>query len=194
MSFQLALSSPNHPSFDLFSLGEYSKQIAEARGKFLAPFLNTKANRFKKNRLSLEEQLYDAKAFCKIETSKVSMYFSNEWREGFFAQLDDLMDIDNWEEDDKPVTNESFSTLLRMLTLITPIRRPGIGATSDGNIIAAWTNGTARLTIECQSNDRVRWVLSHIVDDIRESAAGETQLPRLEKVLYPYNPNRWFFE
>lgn len=196
MSFQLALTNEafQMPSFSWF--GNDSQQIAEAKKNVLAPFFpNTKTEYLqKKNTRSIEEQLYDAKEFCKIETSKVSMYFSNEWREGFFAQLDDLMDIDNWEEDDKPVTNESFSTLLRMLTFIKPAHRPGLGSTSDGIIIASWTNGTARLTVECHPDDKVRWVLSHVVNDKRESAAGNTELLRLEGVLYPYNPSRWFKE
>lgn len=193
MSFQLALTNEafQMPSFSWF--GNDSQQIAEAKRNILTPlFQNSKTEHSQqRNACSLEEQLYDAKAFCKIETSKVAMYFPDEWRNGFFAQLDNLMDIDNWEEDDIPVTKTSFSTLLRMLTLIKPTRRPGLGSTSGGNIIAAWTNETDRLTIECLPKDRVRWVLSHVVDDIRESAAGEVQLTRLQVVLSPYNPNRW---
>ena len=102
------------------------------------------------------------------------------------------MDIENWEEDDAPVARESFNTLLRMLTLIKPVRRPGLGSTSSGHIIAAWTNQTNRLTIECLPSDRVRWVLSHVIDGICESAAGEVQLIRLQAVLAPYSPNLWF--
>lgn len=141
---------------------------------------------------SLEERLYDSRAFCKIKTSEVAMYLSDEWRKGFFSQLDNLMDIENWEEDDTPVISTSFTTLLRMLTLIKPERRPGLGSTSGGNIIAAWTTEKDRLTIECLAGDRVRWVLSRIINGVRESAAGEVQLPRLQAVLSPYSPNRWF--
>lgn len=194
MYFQLAPNNQNSQLFDFSSFGKDSQQIAETKKNILAPFFSDTKNKYlqQKNPLSLEEQLYDARAFCKIETSKVAMYFPNEWRVGFFSQLDNLMDIDNWEEEDTPVTKDSFSTLLRMLTLIRPNRRPGLGTTSRGNIIAAWTNEQDRLTIECLAKDRVRWVLSHIIDDIRESAAGEVQLPRLQIVLNPYNPNRWF--
>jgi hypothetical protein len=194
MYFQLALNNQNSQIFDFSSFGKDSQQIAETKKNILAPFFSDTKNKYlqQKNTLSLEEKLYDARAFCKIETSKVAMYFPDEWRKGFFSQLDNLMDVDNWEEDEKPVTKESFSTLLRMLTLIKPARRPGLGSTSSGNIIAAWTNEKDRLTIECLSKDRVRWVLSHIMDGIRESATGEVQLPRLQTVLTPYNPNRWF--
>lgn len=146
----------------------------------------------KGNIKSLEENLYDSRAFCKLEISKVSMYLPDEWRLGFFQQLDSLMDIDNWEEDEKPIIQDSFRTLLRILLLIKPENRPGIGSTSDGNIIAAWTNDSARLTIECRAHDKVRWVLSQTIDNQRESAAGETLSTRLQTILEPYNPTQWF--
>lgn len=140
----------------------------------------------------LKEQLYNAKAFCKIKTAEISMYLTSETRTKFFSQLDYLMDPDNWEDDDKPISEESFTTLLRMLISFKPARRPGLGATSEGNIIAAWTNGKNRLTIECLGADKVRWILGRQIEEDRESAAGETKLIRLSNALAPYNPNIWF--
>jgi hypothetical protein len=140
----------------------------------------------------LEERLYDARAACKIRTAAVAMHLDHDWRIRFFRQLDNLMDIDNWEKDDLPVTEPSFGTLLRMLLFIRPKRRPGIGVTNDGNIIAAWTAGKNRLTIECRAADQVRWVVLIYDGEERESVAGETLLPRLMHVLAPYRPQRWF--
>lgn len=141
---------------------------------------------------SMETRLYDAKAICKIKTAELAMYLSDDMRTRFFSQLDNLLDPDNWEEDDDPITIESFTTLLRMILFLHPSRRPGLGATQNGNIIAAWTNEKDRLTVECFPNDKIRWVLSRYIDDARESAAGDTQLIRLPEVLSPYNPERWF--
>lgn len=145
-----------------------------------------------KKPISLEEQLYNAKAFCKTKTGEVAMYLLPDVRSRFFSQLDNLMGVENWEEDDKPIIEASFTTLLRMLIYIKPDRRPGLGATSEGNIIAAWTNGKDRLTIECLSGDKVRWVLSCYIEEDRVSGAGEIPLTRLLAVLAPYNPERWF--
>ena len=145
-----------------------------------------------KTQKPLDERLYDARACCKIKMSEVSRYLSDEWRKGLYCQLDNLMDIENWEEDDDPITSESFTTFLRLITFLKPARRPGIAATSNGHIIAAWTEETARLTIECQENDKSRWVVSHVVDGVRESGAGVSSLIRLPAVLSPYNPDRWF--
>jgi len=141
---------------------------------------------------SLDERLYDARAICKVRTAAVAMHLDPEWRSRFFSQIDSLMDAENWEQEDAPVTEASFTTLLRMILLVRPKRRPGLGSTSTGNIIAAWTVGKDRLTIECLPNDKVRWVLSLDSDDHREGAAGHTSLSRLTAVLAPYNPERWF--
>ena len=194
MSLQIAFSSRSSQVSSFSYFGKDSQQIAEARKRSLEKLHQRTeiASQTGGNSRSLEERLYDARAFCKIKTSEVAMYLPDEWRKGFFSQLDNLMDIENWEEDDAPVARESFNTLLRMLTLIKPVRRPGLGSTSSGHIIAAWTNQTNRLTIECLPSDRVRWVLSHVIDGICESAAGEVQLIRLQAVLAPYSPNLWF--
>lgn len=145
-----------------------------------------------KNNISMETKLYDAKALCKIKTAEFAMYLSDDMRTRFFSQLDNLLDPDNWEDDDDPITIESFTTLLRMILFLEPSRRPGLGATQNGNIIAAWTNEKDRLTVECFPNNKVRWVLSRYINDERESGAGETQLIRLPEVLSPYKPEHWF--
>ena len=139
----------------------------------------------------LDQRLFDARAACKIKTAEVAMHLDRDWRKRFFAQLDTLLDVEEWDPQDKPVTLRSFSTLLRMLILLKPKRRPGLGATFDGNMVAAWTVGKDRLTIECLPDDEVRWVVLHYLDDERETAAGQTGLLRLLDVLQPYNPDHW---
>ncbi len=140
----------------------------------------------------LVERLFDARADFKIKTSSVAMYLDNQWRERFFSQLDSLLEESSWDPDDTPPSLDSFSTLLRMLLWIAPERRPGLGATTEGEFVAAWTAGDDRLTITCLRNDRVRWVLSCELDGVRESAAGSSTLPHLKAVLSPYGPDRWF--
>lgn len=141
---------------------------------------------------SVQQQLYDALASFKIRTATVAMHLDRDWRTKLFAQLDSLLAYDDWDGADLPPTLASFSTFLRMLILLRPNRRPGLGATSDGNLIAAWTVGSDRLTIECLPRDIVRWNLSVAIDRERERAAAETPLTRLAEVLSPYGPERWF--
>ena len=140
----------------------------------------------------LPEKLYDALARVKLLTAQVAMHLDTEWRNRIFEQLDDLLDAKDWHEDDDPINASSFETFLRMIIFHNPSRRPGFGVSKCGYLIAAWTSGSDRLTIECRPNDTVRWVLSCEVDGETERASADTPVRRLMEVLAPYNPPRWF--
>ena len=140
----------------------------------------------------LPEKLYDALARVKLLTAQVAMHLDTEWRSRIFEQLDDLLDVEDWHEDDDPIKASSFETFLRMIIFHKPSRRPGFGVSNRGYLIAAWTTGSDRLTIEFLPNDTVRWVLSCEVDGETERATGETPVRRLMEVLAPYSPIRWF--
>jgi hypothetical protein len=141
---------------------------------------------------SIQEQLYDALAEFKIRTATVAMHLDRDWRTRVFQQLDSLLAVQDWEIDDPPPSLASFSTFLRMLILLRPERRPGLGASADGNLIATWTSGDDRLTIECQKRDETRWHLAVTIDGERERVAGINPLSRLVDVLAPFGPERWF--
>lgn len=143
---------------------------------------------------SLEEQLFDSRAACKIRTAQIAMHLEPGRRERFFAQVDSLLDADEWDEDDQPISAASFATLLRLLLLIRPKRWPGLGASMDGHVIAAWTKGENRLTVECLPEDQLRWVLVRYRNGERKSAADDTALLGLPDALQPYEPQIWFSE
>jgi hypothetical protein len=137
---------------------------------------------------SVEEQLFDAAAAAKIITSHVAMHMHTDWRKRLYRQLDSLLDTEEWMEGDAPLSKESFETFLRLMLLMKPKVRPGLGLTPSGQLIATWQAGESRLTVECHPNDLIRWVISHPIRDQRESGAGETTIDRLPDVLAPYAP------
>lgn len=142
---------------------------------------------------SIEESLFNATVAVKMLTAQVAMYLDREWRTRLFRQLDSLHDLSEWEPSDSPVQQSSFSTFLKAICDIKPTRRPGLGLTSAGHLIAAWTtNKDDRLTIEFLPNDRVRWVMSMLLDEDVERLAGQTTVARLRDQLQPYQPGRWF--
>lgn len=126
-------------------------------------------------------------------TSQVSMHFGQERWEQLVAQINELLDGDDWDDDDQPVTAESYRTFLRTILLLKPTNLPMLGVEHRGHILAAWVNEeNDRLTFECLPHDVIRWILSCTVDGDRESVAGEAVANRLPSVLAAYDPQRWF--
>ena len=138
------------------------------------------------------EVLFDSLIALKMITSEVSMHLDRDWRSGLFRQLDDLLNPDEWELGDEMPSVASFRTFLRMIIHNKPSRRPGLGATVDGNIVAAWTMERDRLTVECLPTDRLRWSLVRYVGDERISSANSCPAAMLRDLLSPHEPRRWF--
>ena len=142
--------------------------------------------------IPVAERLYDSLAEAKLLTAQVAMHFDQDWRTRLFAQLDDLLDVEEWHEDDEPIKGASFRTFLRIMIYQSPERRPGLGVSHRGNLIAAWTSGADRLTLEFLPGDMIRWVLSCEIDGELERAAGETPVRRFPEVVSAFRPERWF--
>lgn len=140
----------------------------------------------------LAHQLFDALAQAKILASKVAMHLDTAWRHKLFRQLDSLHDIAEWEPGDEPLQRESFVTFLKAILNMNPKRRPGLGLSHAGHLVAAWMTNGDRLTIEFLAHDRVRWVLSRCKGDVPERFAGETSVELLAESLAQYNPDHWF--
>jgi hypothetical protein len=140
----------------------------------------------------LEVRVFEALAAAKILTSHVAVHLEQEFRHKLFRQLDSLHDSDEWEDDDEPINRSSFQTFLKAILTIKPERGPGLGLSRTGNLIAAWTTGRDRLTIEFLPNDQVRWVLSRYYDDEPVRIAGQMAVSRLVEQLAAYEPARWF--
>lgn len=144
------------------------------------------------NEKSIEERLFAATSSVKILTSQVAMHLEREWREKLFRQIDSLHDVDEWEPDDLPVQQSSFATFLKAVCQIQPQRRPGLGLSSSGHLIATWATGKDHLTIEFLPKDRVRWVLTRNYEDGPERVAAEASVSRLYDGLKSYHPEHWF--
>ncbi len=142
----------------------------------------------------IEERLFDSRAACKKLVANLAMpmlHLSKEWRDRFFVQIDTLLDPNEWDKNDLPISEVSFLTLIQMVILLRPKRRPGLGTTADGHILAVWKKDGNRLTVECLPDNRVRWVVLAYFDGKRETVVGENDLARLPSVLNPYHPEQW---
>lgn len=125
-------------------------------------------------------------------TGIVAMHLDNDWRKRLFSRLDEICDPDEWEADFALPSEQSFSTFIRMVIYLHPTKRPSIGLAPNGNFLSAWRDGEDRITIECLSNDEVRWSLSRTIDGDRELAAGRVLIHRVPDVTEAYNPEPFF--
>jgi len=145
------------------------------------------------NSLSVDEYLFDASAKVKILTSQVAMYLSSELRGKIFNQIDILHSAEDWDDEEDQVINQgSFKSFLSGLLLIDPEVGPGIGISYEGNLIAAWTSGKDRLTIEFLPNKHAKWVINQVIDGEEERAAGYINVARICDCLAPYQTEVWF--
>lgn len=138
------------------------------------------------------EVVFDRLVALKLATADFVAHLGEAWRAGLFKRLDDLLDADEWVFSDEMPSIGSFKTLLRMIIHNGVQKRPSLGATHDGRIIASWRGGDDRLVVESFPNDEVRWVASCTIDGKRVSAAGTSPVSFLRTALTPYHPEVWF--
>lgn len=173
------------------ALSPETNNIAQWLGELRRPSPTSRAGRTEGQ--TLESRAFDALAGAKVLTAQVAMHLDEGVRNRLFRQLDSLHEIDQWEEGDEPLDQSSFQTFLKALLTIRPERRPGLGLSQAGNLIASWTTGRDRLTIEFLPNDQVSWVLARY-DETGEPAryASQTSVSLLVEGLAPHRPEHWF--
>jgi hypothetical protein len=141
---------------------------------------------------NLSELLANSRASFKVLVSQVSMHLGLDWLRKLFNQIDSLLDVEEWDPRDPPPSIATARTFIRMLLVLKVSRRPGIGVDNNGNLIAAWTVGSSRLTVECLADDKLRWVLAREMDGEIVRAAADGKIDQLKSFLAPYYPSVWF--
>lgn len=131
----------------------------------------------------LAERLYDARATAKIWTSKVATKLDPAARRRFFHQIDLLHDLEEWADESQPLNLGSYKTFLRAILSLGISDAPGLALMPDGNLLAIWHKDGARLSIEFEENDWVRWVFATKRGERTHRLAGESDLVELKAEL-----------
>lgn len=142
----------------------------------------------------LDEVLFDARAMAKIAASRVSMYLREGWRDKLFYQLDNLLDPEEWEPEDKPLQTKSFETFLMAICDVNPSKRPGLGLSYAGNLIAAWrsnANTSDRVSLEFMPDGRVKLIGSRFIQDEPVSFSALTPVAALKQTLADMSCAAW---
>jgi hypothetical protein len=152
----------------------------------------------------LPERLFDNRANIKVLTSRVSMHLETLQRQDIFKQVDELLDLESWDDDSSLISADSFATLLRFLAADSRVARPALTVSNEGNIVASWFYGTipepsvpedlrvvsspatdmTRVTVEFLKRDQVRLVASVSKSESeREGLAFEGSVRKVGKML-----------
>ena len=152
----------------------------------------------------LPERLFDNRANIKVLTSRVSMHLEKLQRQDIFKQVDELLDLESWDDDSSLINADSFATLLGFLAVDSRITRPALTVSNEGNIVASWFSGAipepdasedwkvsslptsnmTRVTIEFLKRDQVRLVSSVTNSQSeREGLVFEGSVRKIRKML-----------
>jgi hypothetical protein len=143
---------------------------------------------------SLDEVLFDSRAMAKIAASRVSMYLREGWRDKLFYQLDNLLEPEEWDPEDKPLQAQSFDTFLKAICDVNPSKRPGLGLSYAGNLIAVWrsnVNTNDRVSLEFMPDGRVKLIGSRFVQDEPVSFSALTPVAALKQTLVDMSCVAW---
>ena len=132
-----------------------------------------------------ELTVFNNLAQLKVMVSRIAMHFSDSQRAKIFSNLDRLLDLDSWSDDDSLISDSSFRTFLRFMIYYGNVRDPSLTVSVGGNVAASWFIGENRFTVEFFPYDKVRCVSYE-----RLGAGGEPELltfvGRLEGIRHAF--------
>lgn len=137
----------------------------------LAKAIRTTESKFKTSKYeaeTIEDTLFENRSTLKQMIANIAMHMSSEVRLDLFRQLDELLDIESFEEDDTLINPDSFATFLNPFTLITGLKLPSLTVTRNGNLSATWLSEGGRITIEFLQKGMLKTIATR-------SQAGDTE-------------------
>lgn len=165
----------------------FGKGSADAPSKFRGEPVNKEENHDK-------IKIFNNKSELKILISEIAMHLTPERRKDLFKQIDELLDVDDWMEEDSLIDPHSFRSFLRFVIYAGDVKRPSLTVTNSGNLGASWLATNHRLTIEFMRHDLVRMVL-HLRTDPEadsETCAFQGSLKRIDAILQPFEAQCWY--
>lgn len=124
----------------------------------------------------LEVTLFDARIAVKITTAQFAMYLDAAQRNKIFSEVDYLLDLEAWEEDEDSLPNiASYLAFLKWLVHTRDMSWTSLGLDNDGRLLAAWIPAEgAQMTANFGTN--VRWSKKFNVDGEAQIVTGEYSL------------------
>lgn len=153
----------------------------------------TPANSFKPTQVtSLAEVLFDVSAYAKIQISQVSMHINEDFKNSLFRQIDNLLDSDEWDPDDKLMQRDSFKWFLKAILDLAPEKSPSLGISNKGNVLSAWVKERNKLILEFFPSGLAQWSITTRTDEFEEFSSARVSVQLLKEKLAKFNTDFWF--
>jgi len=131
--------------------------------------------------LTLEQRVFDSGVQMKVAVAQYAMHLTPETRHKLFHDLDDVVNVADWYEEDPLPRHESFRDFLKWTIYSKRFNWLSIRVSDEGNILVAWRSARALLTANFGGNSRVLWTANRTSPDGGIHTAGDSPLQFFEK-------------
>lgn len=130
---------------------------------------------------SFRQRVFDAIVEMKVAVSNYAMHLAPETRAKLFHDLDEIVNVDDWYEEDALPNTVSFRDFLKWTIYSKRYNWLSIGFSDEGNILVAWRSQYGLLTATFRGNTRVLWTATRSSPEGETYAAGESTLQFFER-------------
>ncbi len=137
------------------------------------------------------DRLNKAAFELKVLLGQYAMHMASADRSLLIETLNDLLDPEEWHDDDVVPKVESFQAFLKWALYSHWHSYTSLGFSHSGNLLVAWRRGADRVTAEMFDNQEIKWTVTTTIEGKREIAAGRCQLSRFPSAILSHLPNSW---
>jgi hypothetical protein len=128
------------------------------------------------------QRVDDVLVELKSAASQYAMYLSPEQRETIFDQLENIINVDDWYEEDEFPRLNAFKDLLAWSIYAELPQWHSLGVDDDGDVLIAWHTKELTLTANFDGNRLVRWTSRYQGEgEAVAHAAGDCSLRQFAK-------------
>ena len=130
--------------------------------------------------------IFNSLVELKVGVAQYAMHLTSDVRAKLFTNLDEIINTEEWYEEDVLPQFSSFRDFLKWTIYSKRFNWTSIGISDEGNILVAWKSAKALLTARYDGEGRVWWTVAVNSDDEKDFAAGDCSLEFFEKEARHY--------
>jgi len=129
----------------------------------------------------LAEKLFNSLVELKVSVAQYAMHLSPKTRHKIFDDLDAILNVEDWHEDDLLPRAQSFRDFLKWTIYSKRFNWLSVGFSENGELLAAWKSDKGLMTARYPGNGRVWWTATMTIDGEKNHVAGDCTLEYLDQ-------------